>query len=134
MSTREVMREEWGRFFDEFSGMHQGWLASVEVFGDEPGSRQEVHNLPLEGISADFEGGTTQITIAFGGSLDLHVAHTVSSPTHVWFKHGEEAPEDMLELETRYGVTLVRVRAPASRRADGGREPGPATRGRRWGP
>lgn len=130
MSTREVTREEWGPFFDAFSGTHHGWLASVEVFSDELGSRQEIHNLPLEGISADFEGGTTQVTISAGNSPELHVAHTVSAPTHVWLKQSEEAPEATLELETLHGVTLVRVRAPASGRVDADPDASPDAPGR----
>ena len=109
MSTREVLREEWGPFFDQFSSTHMGRVVSLEMVSGELGSHREAHNLPLEGISADFESGLTQVTIAMGGRADRHVAHTVLSPLHVWLRQDEETGEDTLELETRDSVTLVRV-------------------------
>jgi hypothetical protein len=116
MSTREVLREEWGAFFDAFSGAHRGWLVSLEVFAGEQGAQREVRDLPLEGISADFEAGATQLTISVGGRPEQHITHTVSAPLHVWIKSDEDAAEDTLELETRQGVTLLRVRQPTSDR------------------
>lgn len=117
MSTREVLREEWGAFFDGFSSTHTGRPASLEVAAGDSGFRREVHRLPLEGICADFEGGLTQVTISMGGRPEQHVAHTVSAPLHVWIRHDDENGEDTLELETRDAVTLVRVAPPHFRDA-----------------
>ncbi len=118
MSTREVLAEEWGPFFDAFSGARRGWLASLEVSGGGIGVRRAIHNLPLQGISADFEAGATRITILMGGSTEQHVTHTVSAPLHVWERHDEETGEDTLELETPEGVTLVRARRPRTQEAE----------------
>ena len=41
MSTREVSRNVWSNFFETFSKKHQGWLAKLEVFGDDLGAQTE---------------------------------------------------------------------------------------------
>ena len=39
MRTREVTRNEWTSFFDVFSKQHEGWIASLEVLGDQVGAQ-----------------------------------------------------------------------------------------------
>jgi hypothetical protein len=36
---------EWTRFFDVFSKQHEGWIASLEVFGDQVGAQTEAVEL-----------------------------------------------------------------------------------------
>ena len=34
MVTREIPPGEWKDFFDEFTRRHEGWLVTVEIFGE----------------------------------------------------------------------------------------------------
>lgn len=38
MPTQEIPRQEWNNFFDSFSRQHEGWLATLEIFGPEIGA------------------------------------------------------------------------------------------------
>lgn len=109
MTTSEIAREQWGTFFDDFSRLRRGWLVTVEVLGSSIGAQLEVQDLPLEGMTADFEQGASQIEITAGRGQPGHVLHTVTDPEHVWLKR--DGDEDVLELEARGTITLVRVRA-----------------------
>ena len=55
MQTQEIPRQEWNSFFDSFSRQHEGWLATLEVFGPEVGAQEEAHELPLESVSVASE-------------------------------------------------------------------------------
>ena len=56
MRTQEITREEWNSFFNTFSQQHEGWLATLEIFGPEVGAQKEAHELSLEGMGEVTEG------------------------------------------------------------------------------
>src|SRR5213076_1626760 len=67
MPTKEIPREERSSFFDVFSRQHEGWLATLEIFGPEVGAQEEAHELPLEGISLASGGDETDaVAISLG--------------------------------------------------------------------
>src|SRR5437773_2618878 len=79
MSTQEIPRNEWKTFLDTFSHQHEGWLATLEVLGNEIGAQEEVHDLPLEGITASSRDGAPEtIAISLGETSENHVTHTVT--------------------------------------------------------
>src|SRR5437660_7629899 len=87
MRTQEITREEWNSFFNTFSQQHEGWLATLEIFGPEVGAQKEAHELSLEGISlGSGTGESPKITIEIGKTPDEHVSHTIINPTHVWLE------------------------------------------------
>jgi hypothetical protein len=53
MRTIELPRATWVDRLNAFTIAHEGWIASVEVFGPEIGAQPEIVNLPLIGVSAD---------------------------------------------------------------------------------
>ena len=55
MATKEIPREEWTRFLDTFSRQHEEWLATLEILGTDIGAQQEARDLPLEGITANYD-------------------------------------------------------------------------------
>jgi hypothetical protein len=113
MSTREIPRDEWVAFFDSFSRQHEGWLASVEVFGLEFGAQEEAHELPLRGIIADLKGGDDDtISIIAGDRPEDHVTHTVVAPKRVRLEETAEGGHRALEIVAASGVTtLLRFRS-----------------------
>ena len=65
MSTQEILRNEWAKFFDGFSLRHQGWLVTVEVFGSDIGAQVEARELPLQGITAELKPGAEALISEF---------------------------------------------------------------------
>ncbi len=113
MSTREVTRNEWTSFFDVFSKQHEGWIASLEVFGDEVGAQTEAVELPFEGISISTEDEPQSLVINLGRATEDHVSHTVERPRHVWLKQTEAGADDSLEIvQENNQKTLLRFRSP----------------------
>jgi hypothetical protein len=113
MSTIEVTRNDWTSFFDTFSKQHEGWLASLEVLGDQIGAQHEVIELPLEGISVNAEEDPESLIISFGKTPEDHVTHTVQRPRHVWVNQTVEGAHESLEIEQEDNQkTLLRFRSP----------------------
>ena len=114
MRTQEITREEWNSFFNTFSQQHEGWLATLEIFGPEVGAQKEAHELSLEGISlGSGTGESPKITIEIGKTPDEHVSHTISNPTHVWLEKTEAGAHAALEIEDEdQGKALLRFRSP----------------------
>ena len=108
MSTREVTRNEWTSFFDVFSKQHEGWIASLEILGDEVGAQAEAVELPFEGISVSAKGEPQSLVINLGRSAEDHISHTVERPQHVWLRQTEEGANDSLEFPDVSPPSLVR--------------------------
>jgi len=113
-TTREIPRNEWGKFFDGFSKQHFGWQASLQVFDADLGAQIEAENLPLQGISADLKDNEDIIEINVGETPASHVEHQISDPTHVRLKQNAQGADEALEVETESGtMTLLQFRVAA---------------------
>jgi hypothetical protein len=111
MPTQEIPRDEWNNFFDRFSRQHEGWLATLEVFGPDIGAQEEAHELPLEGTSID-SGSNGAIVIDLGKTPEDHVTHTITEPEHVWLEQTSGAANAALEIESENETkTLLRFRS-----------------------
>ena len=111
MRTREIPRDEWLSFFDEFSRQHEGWLVTVEVLAGESGAQLEAHDLPLVGITTDSHGNSETIAIIVGQTIDDHVTHTISEPAQVWLEETDEGAHQALQIESANEKTIIRFRS-----------------------
>jgi uncharacterized protein DUF5335 len=113
MTTKEIPHEEWNNFFDAFSRKHEGWLATLEVFGPDVGAQQEARDLPLEGVSiASAVNGSDSIAISLGKTPEDHITHTITEPEHVWLEQTTEGANAALEIESANQIkTLLRFRS-----------------------
>ncbi len=112
MPTQEILRNEWPRYFEEFSSRHQGWLVTVEILGLDIGDQVQVRNLPLEGIIVETnDPDGDEMTIIAGNRPDARISHTICAPLRVWVKLNEEGADEALEIDTPAGVVLVRFRS-----------------------
>lgn len=113
MPTQEVPREQWNNFFNSFSRQHEGWLATLEVFGPDLGAQQEARQLPLEGISISSADEENQIALNLGKKPEQHITHTITEPEHVWVETTSEGASAALEIESKHQTkTLLRFRSP----------------------
>jgi hypothetical protein len=112
MPTQEIPRQEWNNFFDLFSRQHEGWLATLEVFGPDIGAQEQAHEMPLEGVSIASENNPTEIAINLGKTPEDHVTHTITKPEHVWLEQTSEGANAALEIESENQTkTLLRFRS-----------------------
>jgi len=113
MSTQEIPRTDWAKFFGVFSRQHEGWLATLEVFAPDVGAQQEAHELPLEGISIASEADDAEtIAISLGKSPEDHLTHTVGKPQRIWLEQTSAGANAALEIESEGETrTLLRFRS-----------------------
>jgi hypothetical protein len=108
VNGREIPRDEWLRFLDDFSKQHEGWIVNWEILGTDLGVQEKTHRLPLVGVSADVKGREPRIDVITGGRLDAHMTQIIYKPKRVWFKQSDQPGHEALEIESADGrVTLI---------------------------
>lgn len=112
VSLHEIPSKEWGKFFDRFSKEHQGARVDIETRVDAGTDYQaQANDLPLEGISADFEGTRSPaLEVSVGVKTDQSLTHIIHNPTRVRVGNDEgvasveiDSPED--------GSTLIHFKS-----------------------
>jgi hypothetical protein len=117
-NLKEIPRREWIRFLDEFTREHQGWQVRVEVRDPEAGPEDvEVHDLPLQGISADDRGSEHDVSIIVGDEQNPGLTHIIPGARRVLVRRTEAGNDEGLEIEAADGsrtiVQLQQVRRAA---------------------
>lgn len=114
MKTREILKNQWPKFFESFSMRHEGWLTTLEIFGSELGAQVQERELTLEGIVDEGdEAEGNRIVIMIGGKPDDHITHTISGPTHVSLEQTDGGADVALQIKSADGLTaLLRFRSP----------------------
>jgi Family of unknown function (DUF5335) len=96
---REIDRNDWARYFEQFTVQHDHWLVSVD------GERD---TMPLEGIIAR----DSRITVTLGGDIRHH-RRIVIDAARVVVEQRNGADEGV-EIQSSDGHrTHLRLRAPA---------------------
>ena len=114
METQEIIRGEWEHFLDEFSKLHQGEKATVQVIDEEDGVQTEAQSLPFVGISAEVKGSEKgAIIVMLGTETDDHVEHEIRDVSHLWQKPAEINSGDALEIESTDGSKTILQLEPA---------------------
>jgi Family of unknown function (DUF5335) len=80
--SKSIPREEWGEFFDRFSGCNRGRLLSIEIIDLELGDQELIKDAPLLVIIYDRPGKGDNIAIEVGKD-EVTYAHTIDSPNQV---------------------------------------------------
>lgn len=106
MSTKEVPRNEWQKFFHDFTRFHQGWIASVDVFSGSFGAQKEANELVFSGITAaPASGGGQTIEVMLGENHDHHLTHIITAPVSVHFE--SEAESEVLQICDADNTTVL---------------------------
>ena len=114
MKTREIPKEEWTQFFDSFSRQHEGWLITMEIFGDEIGAQVQDRKLKLQGITDEWdEVSGNSITVMTGGKTEEHITHNIDLPTQVSLEQTDDGTDVALAIKSVDGTTaLLRFCSP----------------------
>ncbi len=107
MPTREIGREQWPAFLDEFSRRRTGALVTIEIVsGPEADPRFAARRLPLTGLSYDAKGsGAGHIEIMAGTEADDQVTHVVAQPIHLYHKEGAGLLSDEVNADEIIEIT-----------------------------
>lgn len=111
-STREIPREQWREYFDDFSRDLHDRLATVEVAGQEIGAQVEAARPLLTGITYDNHDDIVVIGLDAQGGTEEDLEHIVYNPQKIYV--AEADGETVFDIEDAGQVkTLVRL-APAT--------------------
>jgi len=111
---REIPREEWLQFLDEFSRAHAGWLVTVEERDPERGLRELAREVPLSGISAEVSAGLARGITIIAGPRDGEWTHRIDAPIRLRVNRTPEGADEGIEAESAGGSsTRVRFRSAA---------------------
>ncbi len=113
MATQEIPRNDWVRFFNDYSRQHEGWLATVQIMGGDVGNRTEAHALPLHGVTYDEKGtGQDSVYVFLSKGTQDDETHTITHPRHIRIDN-KEGLDQGLEIEADDGTkTVVRFDRP----------------------
>lgn len=114
MKTRQIPKEEWGTFFDNFSRRHDGWMVTLEILDNEIGAQVEGRELTLKGIVDEWdEIKGNEIMVMVGTRPDDHVTHTIANATEVSLEQTDGGADVALAIKSSDGTTaLLRFRSP----------------------
>ena len=114
MKTKEIPKNEWPRFLDNFSRKHEGWSVTLEILGTELGAQVQERELALAGVVDEWdEIHGNRIVIMFGEKPDDHITHSISSPTQVSLEQTDGGANVALAIKSADGVVaLLRFLSP----------------------
>ena len=107
MKTREIPRQEWSKFFDNFSRRQEGWQVALEIFGAEIGDQVEERQMFLAGITAEMADKGDKIEIMMGGRPNGHVTHMISDPIKVDLQQTDQGIDAALQIKSADGTTAL---------------------------
>jgi len=110
MTTREIPRDDWGRFLGMLSDRKAAQPVRVRVEGAEIGDQTLADCMPMVGISLEEKGSQAdaiEVTLAFSGG-DQNLTHQIAHPEKVFVKEDEVGEPQVLDIEDRGRVkTLI---------------------------
>src|SRR5687768_12916865 len=114
MKTKEIPKNEWPKFLDNFSRKHEGWVVTLEMFGEEFGAQVQERELTLQGIFDEWdEIQGNQIVIMVGEKRDDHITHRIARPTQVSLEQTDGEADVALAIKSADGVmALLRFLSP----------------------
>jgi hypothetical protein len=107
MKTREIPRDEWTRFFNNFSRRQEGWQVTLEVFGMDIGDQVEQRHLFLAGVTAEVADKGDEIEIMMGGKSSGHVTHMIAAPILVELQQTDLGIDSALQIKSADGTTTL---------------------------
>ena len=111
-STREIRRDEWRQYFDDFSSRLGTTVASIEVTGADIGAQVEAQRGVLGGITYDHGDDIVVIALDAEGDASDELERTVYGPQRIYVE--EDDATTVFDIEdAEGGKTLVRMEPAA---------------------
>jgi Family of unknown function (DUF5335) len=111
-TTREIPREEWRQYFDDFSRRLATTVASIEVTGADIGAQVEAERGVLSGVTYDDRDDIVVIALDAEGDPSAELERTVYEPQKIFVE--DDGATTVLAIEDSEGnKTLVRMEPAA---------------------
>jgi hypothetical protein len=112
MPTIELPRETWVDRLNAFTMAHEGWMASLEVFGAEEGPQPAIVDLLLIGVSADRVNHDGTVAISVARSAGEHLTRVIHDVARIYLEPSDDGATAALLIESADGTrTTVHLRA-----------------------
>jgi Family of unknown function (DUF5335) len=112
MQRRVIPPNQWREALESFSRSHEGWIVRVTVTEPSGPSRVEAQDIPLQGVSADFDR-IPMIAVMVGDRPDAHLTHEVVNPQELEFEQTESGAISALVVRSGDGTkTAIEFRSP----------------------
>ena len=111
MRRREIAREEWQRFFNSFSGQHEGWLVGIDRFDEFLDESIETRHRDgaLRGLQA--ENGSVALAMDDRASGHLET-ESIQDPQRIVLEQSEDEIDTALAIEGAQSCIILRFRPP----------------------
>jgi Family of unknown function (DUF5335) len=107
-TTREIPRDEWRQYFDDFSSRLPTTVASIEVTGAEIGAQVEAERGVLSGVTYDDRDDIVVIALDAEGDAREELERIVYEPKKIYVE--DDNATTVLAIEDSEGnKTLVRM-------------------------
>lgn len=109
MNIRELPREMWSAFFNDFSRHYRGKSVTVRMLGRSGTLRGGIlaRRLPLTGITAETgRDGVCSLQIIVGNPPDDHLMHVVHAPSRVRIGQTTNGADEVLFIESDADPTV----------------------------
>ena len=108
----EIPPQDWRKALNEFTGVHEGWLVSLDVLSADLGAQREFEDLRLLGVSADPEHDDGTIGVSVTSSQRQHLTHYILGVRHIHLERSDEGADVALQFESADGTrTILRFRS-----------------------
>jgi len=123
MTLREIPKEEWAMFLDQFSRDHRAWIATIERSGL---SHRDIIERRIAGVAPEMHGRQIRgVAIQFQDEAGASIGWRVEAPTRLRADETKDGLVQSLEIEGQDGdCTRIRFRAVAPPEALDGVAPG----------
>lgn len=109
--SKSIPQEQWGKFFDQFSGDHRGRHIEIEIIDSELGDEELIKNAPLLAIIYDRPDKGDNLAIEVGKD-EMTYGHTIDSPKKISTGENSNSEIVAIEIEDANGrKTLIKLEA-----------------------
>jgi hypothetical protein len=112
MNAPTLDRNQWVRDLSKFTERNNARTIDIEVFTDDLGAQQEVHQMKLQGVAYDHHDGRLDIMVR--GADQAHLTHSIGGIKGVEIMVAPRGTGDILSIEHDGGRTIVRPSLRAS--------------------
>jgi hypothetical protein len=109
--SKSIPQEQWGKFFDQFSGHNLGRHIEIEIIDSELGDEELIKNAPLLSIIYDRPDKGDNLAIEMGKD-EMTYGHTIDSPKEV--STGENSNSEIVAIQIKDAngrKTLIKLEA-----------------------
>jgi hypothetical protein len=108
VTSTEIPKQDWGRFLDDFSRRHQGWLVKIEGELTDRGEASP-QDLPLEAVTRQLDGQQDALAVVMRqeGRPQAHLIHSVGAPSALQVEEHDSGAEKRLLVRSAKGRTTV---------------------------